>query len=124
MGKTRVKWNESARTRTAAPSSTTKISASTTRPKTKSRIAALRESKATALSSPSDGVTLPDWLRVGSYVRLTWDYDPAYGVGEGSFEGRVKELDGWILVWGPGGVQCHMPLSQVKTFKRAPKPRR
>lgn len=54
---------------------------------------------------------LPPNVRLGSYVRISWRYDRAYGSGITSFEGTVTELDDWITVRSNHGVRCHLPLS-------------
>jgi hypothetical protein len=51
---------------------------------------------------------------LGSYVRISWVYDRAYGSGHGSFVGSVMELDDWIKVVNRAGVACHSPLSSTK----------
>jgi hypothetical protein len=108
-----VKWNKPARTPTAERSTTPKIKASSTqRPKS---LAALRKAKS---ASRSPGVTLPSWLRMGSRVRLSWEYDRAYGDGHATFDGKVIDLDNWIKVRNNDGVLCHMPLSMVKVERR------
>lgn len=56
----------------------------------------------------------PEGLRLGSYVRISWVYDRAYGSGHGSFVGSVMELDDWIKVVNRAGVACHSPLSSTK----------
>lgn len=99
--------------RTAGRSTTQTAKASST-PRPKS-IAALRRAKAaTAAPSPSASVTPPSWLRVGSSVKLSWEYDRAYGEGHASFVGKVVMLDDWIKVVSSNGVNCYMPLSMVK----------
>lgn len=54
---------------------------------------------------------LPEGVTVGSFVRISWRYDRAYGSGITSFEGTVTELDDWITVMSKHGVRCHLPLS-------------
>ena len=53
-------------------------------------------------------------VAVGSYVKLSWRVDPAYGAGLQTFKGSVAGIDDWITVVDHEGVICHMPLSYVK----------
>ena len=54
---------------------------------------------------------LPEGVRLGSSVRISWRYDRAYGSGISSFEGIVIELNDWIKLRDKHGVHCHLPLN-------------
>jgi hypothetical protein len=99
-------WNKRAPAATARPSTSQKSKGSSTRPKSLSE---LRKAKTSRSRLPAS-VTLPSWLRVGSSVKLTWRYDPAYGTGYASFVGKVTKLDDWITVVNSADVICHMPV--------------
>lgn len=59
-----------------------------------------------SLPSKQSGIVL------GAFVGVTWTYDPSFGRGDGYFEGKVIELDDWILVRNTNAT-FHAPLQYV-----------
>lgn len=58
-------------------------------------------------------------IEVGDYIRVSWNYDTAYGDGTAYHEGRLSELDDWIKVEdsprSPGYLR--LPLTAVATVE-------
>jgi hypothetical protein len=77
------------------------------------RMLAKRRSSASVRLEP----TSLSGIAPGDYVRITWRYDPAYGNGEGSFEGKVTELDSWITVKSPHNVLFYWPVRGLEVKK-------
>ena len=56
---------------------------------------------------------------VGDYVKISWNYDRAYGTGTAWHEGVITQLDDWIRVEesprAPGYL--YMPITCVATIE-------
>jgi hypothetical protein len=89
------------RSSTTAPGSSRSASLSAAREKARARKA----------------ITSLSGIALGDFVDVTWTYDPAYGNGNGYFEGRVTGLDGWLRAVDSQGVELYMPYSMIKVRK-------
>lgn len=71
-------------------------------------------------SRQTDLSTIWRQLKIGSRIRIKWDYDPMFGIGTGDFEGKVIKLDDWATIKGTGdkkGRIWHWPKSVVKSVE-------
>ena len=118
------RWEPPTESSAAAKKRTTKLSSRTSTKQNSTRSAGLTAKELAEktyrrleeIGAHKRTKTTGKGLHVGDRVRITWTYDPAFGVGDGSFTGRIEEIDDWIKARNETAT-FHAPLTFVAVKK-------